>query len=386
MQLDTFTYTPEAGWSVERFPPLDSPHTLLLLFGASSYLDHPEPIEALAAAYPTSQLLGCSTSGEVYGTNVVDDSLVVAVLRLEHSTLRATSAPISAATASFGAGQTLARALIHPALRGVLVLSDGLHVNGSELIRGLNAILPPSVVVTGGLAGDGDRFERTWVLRDGRPQSGHVSAVGLYGEAIRLSHGSKGGWSIFGRERRVTHAEGNVLYKLDDRPALALYKEYLGELAAGLPATALLFPLALRAHEQAEKRVVRTVLSIDEEAQSMTFAGDMPEGYLAQLMQANFDRLIDGAYRAASLVAADQRHTLPCLSLAISCVGRRLILGERTEEELEATLEILPPGTHQIGFYSYGEISPYTTGHCDLHNQTMTLTMISEEVGHAPPP
>jgi hypothetical protein len=59
-------------------------------------------------------------------------------------------------------------------------------------------------------------------------------------------------------------------------------------------------------------------------------------------------------------------------------VGRRLVLGSRTEEEIEATLEVLPKGTQQIGFYSYGEISPYTAGTCDLHNQTMTLTTLSE--------
>ena len=67
------------------------------------------------------------------------------------------------------------------------------------------------------------------------------------------------------------------------------------------------------------------------------------------------------------------------LAIAISCVGRRLVLGERTEEETEATLDVLPDGTQQIGFYSYGEISPLSSGRCDLHNQTMTLTTISEE-------
>jgi hypothetical protein len=158
-----------------------------------------------------------------------------------------------------------------------------------------------------------------------------------------------------------------------------LYKRYLGDRASGLPATALLFPLALRSGSSDPKVLVRTVLSVNEENQSMTFAGDVMQGHLAQLMRANFDRLIDGASQAAlhTRSAADVpgRETL---SIAISCVGRRLVLGERTEEELEAALDDLPEGTKQIGFYSYGEISPYTTGQCDLHNQTMTLTTISE--------
>jgi hypothetical protein len=195
---------------------------------------------------------------------------------------------------------------------------------------------------------------------------------------VRIGHGSKGGWDIFGLERRVSRSEGNILYELDGKPALQLYKEYLGDLASGLPATALRFPLALRAHAADEKRIVRTILSVDEWNQSMTFAGDIPAGSLAQLMRANFDRLIEGASQAALMT---RRHsvTSPPLSIAISCVGRRLVLGEQAEEELEAALEMLPEGTQQVGFYSYGEISPYASGHCDLHNQTMTLTTIAEE-------
>jgi hypothetical protein len=247
-------------------------------------------------------------------------------------------------------------------------------------VRGLNAILPSSVVVTGGLAGDGDRFERTWVIRDGIPHSGFVSAIGFYGERLRIGYGSKGGWDIFGPERLVTRAERSILYELDGKPALELYKKYLGDRAAGLPATALLFPLALRADSSDEKRIVRTILAVDETTQSMTFAGDIPQGYLAQLMKANFDRLVDGAAGAALMVREHQQEAPadPVLAIAISCVGRRLVLGEHTEDELEATLDGLPEGTQQIGFYSYGEIAPYGTGHCDLHNQTMTLTTISE--------
>jgi hypothetical protein len=175
----------------------------------------------------------------------------------------------------------------------------------------------------------------------------------------------------------VTRSEGNVLYALDDRPALALYKEYLGERAGGLPGSALLFPLALRATTEDQNSVVRTVLAVDEAKQSMTFAGDIPTGHYAKLMRANFDRLILGAQAAAG-AAALREHQGPALSIAISCVGRRLVLGERTEEETEAALDVLPDGTLQVGFYSYGEISPHTSGRCDLHNQTMTLTVLSE--------
>ena len=380
MELETFTYTAAAGWSVDRLPALDSPGTLVLAFGASEFFDDPGVLGELDRAYRQSHLIGCSTAGEIFGTFVTDRSLSVAVVRFAHTDLATALAPVETAADSYAAGEAIARTLLRPDLRGVLVLSDGHYVNGSQLVRGLNAVLPDSVVVTGGLAGDGDRFERTWVLKDGSPQSGLVSAVGFYGESIRIGHGSKGGWDIFGIERRVTRSEGHVLYELDGRPALQLYKEYLGERAAGLPATALLFPLALRADASDTKSIVRTALDIDEANDAMIFAGDIPQGYLAQLMRANFDRLIDGASEAALMTRSGDAPNTPVLSIAISCVGRRLVLGERSEEELEATLDNLPEQTRQVGFYSYGEISPYATGHCDLHNQTMTLTTITEEL------
>ncbi|HSS96469.1 MAG TPA: FIST C-terminal domain-containing protein, partial [Terriglobales bacterium] len=207
-----------------------------------------------------------------------------------------------------------------------------------------------------------------------------VSAVGFYGEHIRVGHGSKGGWDVFGPQRQVTKSVGNVLYELDGRPALDLYKEYLGELVSGLPSSAMLFPLALSVDQDNQKSIVRTILGVDEKTKSLTFAGDIPKGYYAQLMKANFDRLIDGASEAASMtgIGRNKQAETPILSVAISCVGRRLVLGERTEEELEATLEVLPEGVKQVGFYSYGEISPYASGTCDLHNQTMTLTTLQE--------
>ncbi len=375
MKLDVYRYARRGGWSAP-FADLDSPQTLLVVFGAANFRDEPGPFLDLRAAFPDALMIGCSTAGEIHDTLIDDDTLAVAVAHFETATLASTWAEVSGPATSYGAGRKVAEALAGDDLRCVLVLSDGLAVNGSELVRGLNSVLPGSVVVTGGLAGDGDRFESTWVLVDGLPREGSVVALGIYGD-VTVGHGSRGGWDIFGPERIVTRSEGNVLYELDGQPALDLYRTYLGEQAAGLPATGLLFPLALRSHAGDSKQLVRTILGIDQADRSLIFAGDVPQGHLAQLMQANFDRLVGGAEQAAE-AARVHGNGGPCLAIAISCVGRRLVLGGRSEEEVEATLEVLPAGTRQVGFYSYGEISPYATGSCDLHNQTMTLTTISE--------
>jgi len=378
MKIHRLSHHENRGWS-HAFPAVDSDRTLVLAFAAPRYGRDTAALGELRRAFPTSHHLGCSTSGEIHGATVVDDSISVAIVQFERSWLRPACAHVGAADESYAAGRDIGRQLAaEPELKGAFVLSDGLAVNGSQLVRGLNDVLPPDVVITGGLAGDGDRFRETWTLLDGLPRAGVVAAIGFYGPSVRLGHGSQGGWDLFGVERRVTRSRGNVLYEIDGKPALQLYKEYLGDRASALPASALLFPLALRSDERDQKTIVRTILAVDETEQSMLFAGDIPQGSLVQLMRANFDRLIQGAGRAARNTGASDEGADPILSIAVSCVGRRLVLGERAEDECEATMDALPPRTEQLGFYSYGEISPWATGSCDLHNQTMTLTTISE--------
>ncbi|MBV9949334.1 MAG: FIST C-terminal domain-containing protein [Myxococcales bacterium] len=374
MRVEILRFAWESGWST-RFPPIDSERTLIVVFGAAEYIDRPAPLEELRRAFPRSTVLGCSTAGEILGGSIHDHSLAAAVVRFEGTEVAHASAPVRSASESRAAGAALARALARPSLRAMLVLSDGISVNGSELLRGINDEVG-EVQVSGGLAADGDRFRRTWVVAGDAPCPSRVAAVGLYGPRVRVSHGSRGGWDIFGPERIVTRSSGNVLYELDNRPALALYKQYLGERAAGLPATALLFPLAVRASHRDEP-LVRTILRLHEDDSSLTFAGDVPQGSLAQLMRANFDRLIDGAGSAARLVSMGSGTPGENLTIAVSCVGRRLVLGERAEEEVEAAAHMLD-GDNLVGFYSYGEISPFASGRCELHNQTMTLTRVWE--------
>ncbi len=371
---------PQSGWSAPLPSDLDSPDTLVLAFAALPPEQAEPALAEVRRALPRAQLLGCSTSGEIQGASVHDGGLTLCVARFEHTRVRVVGAELAGPEASRRAGAQLAQALAAPDLAAVFVLSDGLRTNGSALARGLREALAPGVPVTGGLAGDGDRFAHTWVVRDDRPCAGWATAVGLYGQRLRAGHGCDGGWSDFGLERRVTRSRDNVLYELDSQPALALYKRYLGERAGGLPGTALLFPLAIRRPgDSAGETWVRTILAVDESAQSMTFAGDVPEGSVARLMRASTDSLVDSAGTAGQRASRGVAHGDQALALSVSCVGRRLVLGERTDEEVEMVLDALPAGVVHAGFYSYGEIAPSLAGGAaDLHNQTMTVTVLHE--------
>lgn len=379
MLLEQSTWTADAGWSTSPFASKALDHAeLVLVFAGPACFKDQAALDLLLERYPDAAFLGCSTSGEIADTRVRDASISAVAVQFERSRVKVTWAELRDADDSHATGIRLGGQLEHEGLVHAFVLSDGLQVNGTALARGLNESLPESVTVTGGLAGDGEQFGCTHIICGREVRQRVVAVAGFYGEHLRFGHGSLGGWDPFGPERVITKSNGNVLHALDGRSALELYKLYLGEHAQGLPATGLLFPLAVRAHD-AETAVVRTILSVDEEAQTLTFAGDVPEGSYARLMRANFDRLIDGALGAARICTDTLGGAEPALALLVSCVGRKMVLKQRIEEEVEAVREVLGARPVLAGFYSYGEISPLVpNAACGLHNQTMTITTLEE--------
>ncbi len=369
-------YEPDKGWESDKGQAGDGPDTLVLVFGSLPQAQLQDALGVLHAEYPNSLFMGCSTAGNIVDVRFLEQGLVALAVEFEHSSLILNCLRKTPEDDSLSVGGKLAESLAGcEDLNSVFVLSEGLHINASQLVQGFNQVFRGRIPVTGGLAGDGTRFQSTWVMQQGEIFDDMICALGISGRRFGMAYGSRGGWDVLGPERLVTRSEENVLYELDGQPALGLYKRYLGERASELPASGMLFPLALKAEGEEDEPRVRTILGMDEAQQSITFAGDIPQGGLVQLMRANFDRLIDGAEDAASSMDLASYAGGPLCCIAISCVGRRLVLGPRVEEEIEAVRERLPAETRQIGFYSYGELSPLSSGLCDLHNQTMTLTL-----------
>jgi len=346
---------------------------LVFAFGIREIIEAPDIYPALKARFPSAHIAIASTSGNLADQTIEDGGVVCTALRMEKSLTRAVEANLSDHADLESLCAHLADQLAADDLRHVFILSDGSRVNGTDLSDTFNSKLPQKVTLSGGLAGDGTAFVRTVVGLDSIPSTGTIVAIGFYGD-IEMAFGSAGGWSGFGPERLVTRSDGNCLHELDGQPALHLYKTYLGGQAVGLPASALRFPLRVSQGEDTNF-IVRTILSIDDDANTMTFAGDVPEGAKVQLMRASYEDLIDGAQSAA------EQAELPGaeLVLCVSCVGRRIVLGQRTEEELESVRAVFGDSPVICGFYSYGELAP--SGHnleSQLHNQTMTITSLRE--------
>jgi hypothetical protein len=387
MKIEQRRWTRAGGWIPATCNPMVKWAQLVLVFGATAALQDSKLVLSIRKSLPMAHIFGCSTAGEICGTEVSDDALVTTTIHFAHTQVRAAQVSLDGTPDSLKAGEFLSRSLPHSVgveggrrqekLVHILVLCDGLCVNGSDLVRGLMKHLPAGVAVTGGLAGDGARFESTLVFKKVDAQRRVIAVIGLYGSRLKVGCGSLGGWDPFGPEWLVTRSKANVLFELDGRSALGLYKQHLGEHAIGLPATGLLFPLSVRAKPN-DPALMRTILAVDEQQQSLTFAGDVPEGALARLTKANIDQLVDGAAGAAK-VSCPEGGVVPELALLISCVGRKLILEQRVEDEVKGVRDVLGAQAAMAGFYSYGQIAPFSFGErSELHNQTMTITTFAE--------
>lgn len=373
-------YLSNGHWEQEFNPSLNSKNTLVIVFSQIPEDEINQQLSEICLIFSESVICGCSTAGQILNGSLLDSELSVSIIQFESSQIKLESRTINHPDESSKIGKELSQALQTQAnLKNIIIISEGLNINGSQLIDGFNSVIKKNIVISGGLAGNDDKFEVTWVINNQKQATKDtISAIGIYGD-IQSSSASKGGWDMIGIDRLVTKSDNHILYELDNKPALEIYKQYLGEFAENLPSSGLLFPLAIIDKNDESMNKVRTILAVNHEENSITFAGDIPKGAMVRLMHANFDRLIDGAGNAANNLIKDlSTISSQSFCLSISCVGRKLILGQRVEEEIEAVQNRLPSNCSQAGFYSYGELSPMTNGTCDLHNQTMTLTLLWE--------
>jgi hypothetical protein len=375
MTIETLILTQD-GWNTLQTFENANEAQLVTLFGDSDTIKEAQHFEFIKQKYPKAHIIGCSSSGNIMGNEVSRANLVATAVKFNQAKVALHSIDFQKGDNLQEVSKNLAQQFELDGLKHLFILSDGLNLNGSDLVAGLNEVL--NIPITGGLAGDGARFEQTWVIADAPAVQNRIAALGFYGDSLHISSGCFGGWSEFGTHRTITKSIDNVVYEIDNEPALDLYKKYLGEYAKDLPHSGLRFPLSIKKDDK-DLETIRTLLAVDEESKSITFAGNVPEGFNARLMKSNIDALIEGAGQAAYSIK--KHNSLTALGLVVSCVGRKIVMGQLADEELEALTHELGDNVQLSGFYSYGEIAPfeYTIKNCELHNQTMTLTVVYED-------
>jgi len=351
---------------------------IVFTFGDREVFKKPDSYTKLRSLYPNAHIVGCTSSGNILGDSLSDAPMVATAVSMDSGSVQVSVEDFSPEDDQKEVSQRVVSRLPRENLKHIFILSDGINMNGSSLAQGANHAIDQTVSITGGLAGDGTEFEETWIIADEKAKQNRIVAVGFYGDSITVESGCFAGWDEFGILRKITKSKDNIVYEIDHQPALELYKKYLGEYAKDLPGSGLRFPFSIKMNKE-EKSVIRSILGIDEETQSLIFAGDVPEGYLARLMKTNTDGLIGGSEIAAKRI--EKTNTKNALGLVVSCVGRRIVLKQLTDDELESISSTLGESVQLVGFYSYGELAPFSDElmSCQLHNQTMTLTVIYEE-------
>lgn len=358
---------------------------LVLVFGSVKRFTEGKLTAFLKDRYPTAQIIGCTTSGEISPTGVSDDSLQITSILWEKTMQRVAHVKMSGMQSSFETGAGLAKQLKADSLRTVLIFADGLTINGEELVLGFQDVLGDGIPLIGGMAGDGATFTKTLQLFNDTISDNLVIAIGLYGSSLVTATGALGGWKPYGPPRTVTRSEKNVVYEMDGKPALPLYRMYIGEhYAKGLPGTGLKFPFAVIEQGKRDVEKIRTVGAIDSSNNSVSFFGNVEEGSTIRMCQTTHDRLVEGAGEAAHLITGNLAETATNqngLALCVSCVGRKGVMAELTSDEVKEVKQILGPQTIITGFYSYGEIAPRpNTNDSVFHNQTMTIGYLSENL------
>jgi len=377
MQIEQLLYDSAGNRHPQGSPALGNKAQFVLIFGAKNLLLDNLIYDELRTLYPKAYLIGGTTAGEIYNNTATENTVSATAVYMEKAKVRFASITIENDKYFESAADLVAKFPIDD-LKHVFIISEGININGSKLVEGFIKTLPAGVTLSGGLAGDGNLYKETFIIANDSPKQNRLVAIGFYGENAHFGYASIGGWSPFGIERVITKSKNNVLYELDGKPALDLYKEYLGEYAEGLPAAGLYFPLMVRSKDY-HRTFVRTIQRVDEHKKTLIFSGDVPEGYYSKLMRANLDNLIDGSRQAAEISLSSLSANKASLAVLVSCVGRKLVLNQIVSEEIEAARNILGTDTIFTGFYSYGEISsPDKDTVCELHNQTMTITLIAE--------
>ena len=366
-------------WSEPFDPTMDSENTMILVFFESTLVID-KHLKKIKDFYPKSKILGCSTSGEIQNGEINDNSIVCTVVKFDHTRLKLISLPIDYSN-SAQVGRSLSDSLALPELKNILLFTDGLNIDGSDLIKEMQQNMNDKniyVPISGGLAADGNRFTNTFVISDIEVKMNYAVALGFYGEHIQIFAGTGTGWDPFGPVRTVTKASKNAVYEIDGLPALKLYREHLKDDAVNLPVSAALFPLGVSWGKN--QNIVRSVSRIDEANNGLIFMSRIPENTKVQLMHSNVTKLVNAAKDALDNCTLDFSSGASTFALIISCIGRRLIMGQKTEDEIEIIRDRLPIQTEISGFYSYGEFAPTNNRQNDLHNQTMTLIIFQEKL------
>ena len=355
---------------------------LVILFSSAKY-DAARVLEGihsrLSAAVP---LVGCSSYAEIDSEQALTSSIVAMGLVLEGITVR-TFHVEGRGVDSFTAGREAGLDLRGFAPDLIITFPDVLEMNATRFLLGLQDALGKDMPIVGGAPADDGAFKATYQIHGRDVMSGGAVGVALKGP-LAIVTAAKSGYTPVGATHTSTRVEdGKVVLEIDGRPALDIYRDYLGKRAAQMPAVSIEFPIGVVGGIEGTQRrtddallLVRAIFQVDEARGALILGGDVPEGAAIRVMRATKEDVVRGADEAT--VMALEAMPAPDLALIFSCMSRKSVLGPRFKDECRASFARLPEGLPRAGFYTFGELSPVqgTTMH---HESTYTLVLLKAQ-------
>lgn len=337
-----------------------------------------ELLEGINEAVGTGNIVGCTGDGEMSGDGYSTGSAILAGIATDQIDFTVAYAENLSQNCEL-AGKQLA-AKLAPTVQYVHLFSDGITGNGCGILRGIFSVLREDLPIAGGTAGDNGKFERTWQFAGRKVLTDAAVAIGFTGD-FHLGTGVRSGWSPIGLAKKVTRASGNILYELNGEPALQVYERFLGKHAEKLPAVGVEYPLGLVGkcldNDSGDYYLLRATMSVDRQEGSIRFAGEIPEGAEVHLTCGDNSSILEASSEAARLADEEIGDIQPRMVFFYSCMARKIILGQRTQEELDRIRRVFGAEVPIIGFYTYGEYCRVGCGSPSLfHNETATVSVI----------
>lgn len=368
-----------------------TPEVLIVL--GSPRFDHKQLLAGIISVAGDVPMVGGSTAGEISGSGISNESVVI--MALGSDTLDfATGIGLDMSQDETACGVALVDDFRHrisiKEASSLLIFPDGMGGDGLKVIDGLQSVMGTGFEIVGGYLGDGEDFRTTFQYFNGKVYNNAMPGLLICGKAgFRTGIGVRSGFESIGNRFYCTAAEGNIVKEFDNERALDLYKEFLGdERFQRLPGICLEYPFGLIDDKVSiagkEYFQLRCCLAVDHEKGSITLAASIPEGRAITLTTASRGDIINGAKLAAEQAKESLKDAKPEAILMFSCVGRKLILGRRTQEEVAVVKEVLGKDVPLIGFYTYGEIGPIDKTREELsvskfHNETVVLWVLGSK-------
>lgn len=349
-----------------------------------------QDIEALSKILDEKgiQIFGATTAGEFIDGEIEEGSIVMMLLDMNKAYFKIVFSETSQETALEDAIQLGAigkETFSHPAF---IIANSGVAMDGEPFIEGIIQGYGDSlfaedkeVAIFGGKAADDLALESTFVFTNGKSHACGLVALLIDQDKVDIKGIATCGWKAIGTTKTVTKSEGNIVYTIDDKPALDMLLNYLGvevkqeenkEIVTFL--SSWYYPLQVE-RENVDP-VIRTAMFANSEDRSLICSGKVPQGSKIRFsLPPDFDS-IDTVVSECRGIKDNGQEQADAL-IMFSCVSRYLSFGVVMKEELEKVQSIWD--APMAGFFSYGEYGKSKNGKYDYHNNTCCLVVLKEK-------